>query len=81
LLNVNDEWVKYSTAFSNDIITYARCLLDKQALDQLGRALPEDAQRDTSILITDETEEETKQVRQERNRDFVKENSQRLSAT
>jgi hypothetical protein len=48
--NVYDEWVKYSTSFSNDAVTYARAVLSDDDIDRLGRALPEAIQRDTGIL-------------------------------
>ena len=38
--NEYDEWVKYSTSFINDVITYAKCLFDNNDLEQLGRTLP-----------------------------------------
>eukprot|EP00981_Chlorochromonas_danica_P006433 scaffold1389_cov251-Ochromonas_danica.AAC.31 len=47
--NPYDEWVKFSTSFSNDVVTYARCIFDEYELDQLGPALPVSVQRDTGI--------------------------------
>ncbi|KAJ1390738.1 hypothetical protein B484DRAFT_439691, partial [Ochromonadaceae sp. CCMP2298] len=55
--NIYDEWVKFSTSFSNDVVTYARCLFQDEEMDQLGRALPTDVQRDTGATDPEDTYE------------------------
>eukprot|EP01036_Dinobryon_divergens_P029171 gene29171-38235_t len=48
--NIYDEWIKFSTAFNADIIHYARALFSDTEMDQIGRALPVEAQRDTGEI-------------------------------
>lgn len=48
--NRGDAWIKYSKTFNNDVVTYAISLLDDGLLDQMGRALPLEVQRDTGAL-------------------------------
>jgi hypothetical protein len=48
--NVYDEWAKFSCSFSNDAVTYARALFPDSMMDQLGRALPSEVQRDTGVV-------------------------------
>lgn len=66
--NRYDEWVKYSTAFNNDVVIYAIALLNSNIMDQIGRALPEDIQRDTGALEKSDTYESRKAYAQERKR-------------
>lgn len=60
--NAYDEWVKFSTAFSNDIVTYARCLLTVDQLDQLGKAIPAESQRDTGMIEPGSENEESRRL-------------------
>mmetsp|Transcript_20610 Transcript_20610/g.18760 ORF Transcript_20610/g.18760 Transcript_20610/m.18760 type:complete len:265 (+) Transcript_20610:452-1246(+) len=55
--NVYDEWVRFSTQFSNDVLTYARAILENTVLDNLGKALPNEVQMDTGALKTSNYEE------------------------
>jgi hypothetical protein len=48
--NVYDSWVNFSTTFNNDVITYSRTILNDDHMDQLGRALPQEIQRDTGVV-------------------------------
>jgi len=73
--NPYDEWVKFSTFMNNDVITYARVLFSDEIMDQLGRALPKDLQRDTGAITIDDTYEIRKEKAQarKRQRDAAKE--------
>lgn len=55
--NEYDEWVKFSTGFSNDVVTYSRAIMNNELMDQLGRALPTEFQRDTDLLEPENTYE------------------------
>eukprot|EP01033_Poteriospumella_lacustris_P006522 gene6522-4700_t len=48
--NKFDEWVKFCTPFSNDVVVYAGALFDVEGMEPLGRALPIDVQRDTGAI-------------------------------
>ena len=45
--NIYDEWIKFSSAFNQDIIHYARAIFTDTEMDNIGRALAVDLQRDT----------------------------------
>ena len=57
--NLYDEWLKFTTTMAAcDVLVYARCLFDENEMDQLGRALPAAAQRDTGVIDPADTYED-----------------------
>lgn len=59
--NLYDEWLKFTTTMAAcDVLVYARCLFDENEMDQLGRALPAAAQRDTGVIDPADTYETRK---------------------
>ena len=45
--------MKYSTTYNFDVLHYARAIFTDTEMDNLGRALPIDAQRDTGTYVCD----------------------------
>jgi hypothetical protein len=72
--NIYDEWIKFATLFNNDVIIYARALFNDTEMDQLGRALPSQLQRDTGGIPRDT---EMQELMQERKRNAEARNRQR----
>ena len=53
--NTYDEWMKFSVTFNMDIVSYARAIMDPTVLDQMGRAMPSSAGRDTGMRLVNES--------------------------
>ena len=65
--NQFDEWIKFTTNLpACDVLVYAMCLFGKHNFDQLGRALPEDVQRDTAELDVNDTYKNRKRKQTEK---------------
>jgi hypothetical protein len=48
--NKYDEWVKFSLTFTGDVITYAISIFTEADLNTIGRALPQEAAKDTGTI-------------------------------
>jgi hypothetical protein len=53
--NVYDEWYNFSSILGNDVITYSKAVISDMKMNQLGKALPDDMQKDTGILQDEAT--------------------------
>jgi hypothetical protein len=73
--NLYDLWVDYSSAFNNDIITYARAVLNLEEINHIGRALPTEVQRDTGAIDPEDTIERRREEAQARKRQRLEANS------
>jgi hypothetical protein len=53
--NQFDSWVPFAIGFNNDVLIYARSILNFEDMNNIGRALPKEVQRDTGAVDPDDT--------------------------